>query len=47
MKIYFHGATGDVSGSAYHVKTNAPSDALRRRAIRPKSNSRFILSSLV
>ena len=21
MKIYFHGATGDVTGSAYHVKT--------------------------
>jgi predicted metal-dependent RNase len=21
MKIYFHGAAGDVTGSAYHVKT--------------------------
>ena len=21
MKIFFHGATGDVTGSAYHVKT--------------------------
>jgi metallo-beta-lactamase family protein len=21
MKIYFHGATGDMTGSAYHVKT--------------------------
>ena len=25
MKIYFHGATGDVTGSAYHVKTKRAS----------------------
>jgi metallo-beta-lactamase family protein len=25
MKIYFHGATGDVTGSVYRVKTKHPS----------------------
>jgi metallo-beta-lactamase family protein len=25
MKIHFHGATGDVTGSAYHVKTKRAS----------------------
>lgn len=34
MKIYFHGAMGDVTGSAYHVRTGKECAPVKNRSSR-------------